>query len=162
MRVGLISDTHGLLRPEACSALRGADLILHAGDVGKADVLVGLASEAEVLAVRGNVDRSPDLAALPARRLVHLAGWTVLLVHDGTEVTPAAAAACDVVVCGHSHRPAVSPGRPLWVNPGSAGPRRFRLPVSVGWLMLSGPVPSASLRTLSVPPSRSRLRPGRP
>ncbi len=160
MRVGLISDTHGLVRPEALRALSTADLILHAGDVGKRVVLDQLMQVAPVEGVRGNVDRSLDLADLPARRLLCLAGWRVLLVHDRREVTPQEAAEVDVVVCGHSHRPYVLPGSPLWVNPGSSGPRRFSLPVSVGWLDLSGDMPCALLQSLCVPPPARRVRQG--
>lgn len=162
MRVGLISDTHGLLRSEALEALEGADLVLHAGDVGATEVLDQLGILGQVLAVRGNVDRAVALSRLPARRILCLEGWRVLLVHDRSAVSAAEASAVDVVVSGHSHKPVVIPGEPLWVNPGSAGPRRFRLPVSVGWLDLSGPAPRAMLQTLAVPGSRTRVRTGFP
>ena len=161
MRVGLISDTHGLVRPEALFALEGADLILHAGDVGKKAVLEQLRKVAPVEAVRGNVDRTQPLAALPERRQLQLAGWRVLLVHDRRQVAPEEALGVDVVVYGHSHKPLVTPGTPLWANPGSAGPRRFSLPVSVGWLELSGSVPRALLQPLCLSGvDTKRVKPG--
>lgn len=155
MRVGLLSDTHGLVRPEALAELAGASLILHAGDVGSARVLRALEPLAEVVAVRGNVDRDGEVAQLPERRLLTLAGWRILLVHRRQDVGETQA---DVVVFGHSHKPLVERDGPLWVNPGSAGPRRFSLPVGVGWLDLRGEQPVASLVTLAVPPPRKRVR----
>ena len=140
VRVGLISDTHGLLRGEAVDALRGSDLIVHAGDVGDPAILAELALLAPVRAVRGNNDRGPWAAALPDVDRIRIGDAIVCVVHDlaGLGVDPVAAG-YRVVVAGHSHRPAhqVNGGVHL-VNPGSAGPRRFRLPVSVGRLSVSG------------------------
>jgi putative phosphoesterase len=155
MRVGLISDTHGLLRPEALAALRGCDLLLHAGDVGDPAVLTALAQVAPLHAVRGNVDRWPGAEALPDHLDLELGAVRVHLLHDHATLPPNTAA--DVVVCGHSHRPGVEriDGR-LVVNPGSAGPRRFSLPVSVGFLDLSGGTPHARCQRLEVPPARVR------
>lgn len=139
-RIGIISDTHGLMRPEALRALAGVDHILHAGDVGAPEVLERLRELAPVSAVRGNVDRGVWAQALPETDLVEAAGRTFYLVHDvdDLDVDPAAAGVC-AVVSGHSHRPAVLRRRGvLYVNPGSAGPRRFRLPVTVGLIDVSG------------------------
>jgi putative phosphoesterase len=130
-RLGLISDTHGLLRPEARKALRGAELILHAGDVGGPEVLRELDRLAPVFAVRGNVDRGHWAAELPLTRVVEVGGLRLLLIHDlaNLDRDPAEEGIAGVV-CGHSHRPAVFERRGvLYLNPGSAGPRRFRLPV---------------------------------
>ncbi|HJK96724.1 MAG TPA: metallophosphoesterase family protein [Polyangiaceae bacterium LLY-WYZ-14_1] len=149
MRVGLIADTHGLLRPEAVSALVGVDVILHAGDVGDPVVLERLRDLAPVEAVRGNVDEpaavrrsrrrnAPDpewAAALPERLERELGGTRVLMLHALQDLSGAPPPGVRVVVAGHSHRPRVeSRDGILYVNPGSAGPRRFRLPVTVGML----------------------------
>jgi putative phosphoesterase len=134
LKVGVISDTHGLVRPEALDALQGADVIVHAGDVGGPHVLQELGELAPVLAVRGNVDGERWAAALPERRQLELGGASVLLVHDRAMVGAfPAAAGIDVVVFGHSHQPmAEREGKVLWFNPGSAGPKRFSYPVSMG------------------------------
>lgn len=139
-RIGIISDTHGLLRPEALRALAGVDHILHAGDVGAPEVLERLRELAPVAAVRGNVDRDAWAQALPHTDLVEAAGRFFYLVHDigDLDIDPAAAGVC-AVVSGHSHRPAVVRRKGvLYVNPGSAGPRRFRLPVTLALMVLSG------------------------
>ncbi len=134
LSVGVISDTHGLLRTEALDALRGANVIVHAGDVGGPHVLRELGELAPVLAVRGNVDVEPWARALPERRRLELGEATVLLLHDRAMVGASTAVeGIDVVVFGHSHQPlAERVGGVLWFNPGSAGPRRFSLPVSLG------------------------------
>ncbi len=159
LQIGLISDTHGLLRPEAVVALRGADLILHAGDIGKQSVLDALAEIASVEAIAGNVDRA--WCTLPEQRSLLVGDTPVVLVHDSKTLDPTRLG--DVVVCGHSHRPGIEAhdGR-LWVNPGSAGPRRFSLPVCVGWLVLGDGPPRARLIPLEVAPPRSRARSVRP
>lgn len=160
MRIGLIADTHGLVRPEALAALAGAELILHAGDIGKPAVLEALAQVAPVEAIAGNVDRG--WCALPEERLIDIVDHQVILVHDRKALT-APPAPGSVVVCGHSHRPSIErENGVLWVNPGSAGPRRFSLPVGVGWLELGDGAPQASLVTLDVPPPRRRARRSRP
>ena len=136
LKVGVISDTHGLVRPEAVEALRGADVILHAGDVGGPHVLQELGQLAPVIAVRGNVDSLAWAQALPESRRLELQDLSVLLLHDRALVGPASArAGVQVVVFGHSHEPlAEAHEGVLWFNPGSAGPKRFSLPVSLGFL----------------------------
>lgn len=139
-RIGLISDTHGLLRPEAMAALAGCDHIVHAGDVGAAHVLEGLATLAPVTAIRGNVDTAPWASTLPDTADVVLHGLRVHVLHDCNQL-PAAGPppGTDVIVCGHSHRPGISHrGSVLVVNPGSAGRRRFRLPVTLAELAVEG------------------------
>ncbi len=134
--VGLISDTHGLVRPEALEALRGVERIVHAGDVGAPDVLTALRAIAPVTAVRGNNDRGAWAARLPERATLSVRGRRVLVIHDRQALGAAdAPPGMAVVVCGHSHRPVVElQDGILWVNPGSAGPRRFTLPVTVARL----------------------------
>lgn len=153
--VGLISDTHGLLRPEAVAALRGADLILHAGDVGAEEVLRALSFVAPVLAVRGNNDRGAFGRALPRRLVVRIAGHGIEVVHDRAEAGfERGGGSRRVVVTGHSHRPCVEErDGVLFINPGAAGPRRFRLPISVGLLRISQRRIAAEIVELSAPPS---------
>ena len=158
MRIGLIADTHGLLRPEAVRALVGVDLILHAGDIGKPSVLDALQELAPVEAIAGNVDRK--WCALPEARWLTVAGRRVLLVHDWKSHGPIEGPA--LVVCGHSHRPGVEiQDELLIVNPGSAGPRRFSLPVSVGFVTVGADGWTAETHTLEVPPPRRRSKRGR-
>lgn len=138
MRALIISDTHGLLRPEVLPLARAADVILHAGDVGRAEVLDGLrtVSPAPIHAVRGNVDRSPPLSSLPETVLVELGGVSVYVLHDLTalECSPAAAG-IGVVISGHTHAPRLEErDGVIFLNPGAVGPRRFRLPVACAWL----------------------------
>lgn len=136
--VGVISDTHGLLRPEAAAALAGCELILHAGDIGSPSVLEALRAIAPVRAVRGNNDRGPWAEAIPETDRIEVGGASIYLLHDGhlLDVDPAAAGLA-AVVTGHSHRPdsEVRCGV-LYFNPGSAGPRRFKLPISLGKLLI--------------------------
>lgn len=130
--IGVISDTHGLLRPEAVAALQGSDLIIHAGDVGSPEVLEALERVAPVRAVRGNVDRG-ELASLPLTDVVEVAGASLYVIHirEDLDLDPAAAG-FDAVIYGHSHMPSVERrGDILWLNPGSAGHRRFDRPVSL-------------------------------
>jgi uncharacterized protein len=136
MRIGVISDTHGLLRPEAIAALRGSDRILHAGDVGDPRILDRLRELAPVTAVCGNVDRGPWAMALPETELVEVAGLSIYLIHDLGQLDPKPeAAGIRVVIYGHSHQPKIEEKNGvLFFNPGSAGPRRFHLPVSIGVL----------------------------
>jgi hypothetical protein len=146
-RVGVISDTHGLLRPEALAALAGVDHILHAGDVGDAQTLDALRKIAPVTAIRGNIDGSGPCAALPATDLVELGGTAFYLLHDlkKLDLDPVAAG-ISVVVSGHSHKPAIESRRGvLYLNPGSAGPRRFSLPITVAVVTLTGPQPEAEI-----------------
>jgi uncharacterized protein len=136
-RIGLISDTHGLLRPEAVRALEGSELIIHAGDVGAPGILDGLRQIAPVVAVRGNVDRGAWAESLPETAV---AAQEILVIHDVHDLgLDPAAAGYRVVVSGHSHRPSrTERGGVLYVNPGAAGPRRFRLPVTVATLEIGG------------------------
>jgi putative phosphoesterase len=138
--VGVISDTHGLLRPEALGALAGSQLIIHAGDVGGPEVLEALGRVAPVVAVRGNNDRGAWAEALPAFEAFEVSKTFVYVLHDLKELDIApAAAGFRVVVSGHSHKPLAEVKRGvLYLNPGSAGPRRFKLPVTVARLNLNG------------------------
>jgi len=132
-RIGLISDTHGLLRPQALEALRGSELILHAGDVGKPEILSALQELAPVIAVRGNVDTSDWARTLPETAVAEAGKFLIYILHDvhTLDLDPAAAG-FHVVVSGHSHQPGKSErAGVLYINPGSAGPRRFQLPVTV-------------------------------
>lgn len=138
-RVGVISDTHGLLRPWALAALKGADLIVHAGDVGAPEVLSSLATIAPVTAVRGNVDREAWAEHLPETAVVEVEGLRLYVLHDleQLDLDPAVAGFA-AVLSGHSHHPRIETRRGvLYLNPGSAGPRRFHLPVSLAWLYIS-------------------------
>ena len=146
--VGLISDTHGLLRPEALDLLRGSDFIVHAGDIGDPGIVTELARLAPVVAVRGNVDKGPWAQSIPATEVLEVGGTTFLYVlHNiGDLDLDPAAAGFHAVVYGHSHQPAVRcKDGVLYVNPGSAGPRRFSLPISVGRLIVDAPRVSADL-----------------
>ena len=139
--LGVISDTHGLLRPEATNALIGSDAIVHAGDVGRPEILERLAALAPVTAVRGNVDVKPWAESLPISATAEFAGRRVYVIHDrGDLARYPVPPGTNIVVFGHSHR-ALAEWRDdgiLWFNPGSAGPRRFRLPASVGLIRLDG------------------------
>ena len=149
--VGLISDTHGLLRPEAIEALAGCSLILHAGDVGGEAVLAALRHIAPVRAVRGNNDHGPWAEALPETDALTVAEQRVFLTHDVHQVSITAASGVDVVVSGHSHRPGcVTSDGVLFVNPGSAGPRRFRLPIAVARLHLGPGLRRAEMVELTI------------
>jgi uncharacterized protein len=138
-RVGLISDTHGLLRPEAIHALTGSELILHAGDVGKPEILEALRKLAPVTAIRGNVDTEPWAAQLPETTEAQAGSVKFYLLHNVNDLDlEPGAAGFHIVLSGHSHQPGKTERRGVWyINPGSAGPRRFSLPVSVARLDLS-------------------------
>lgn len=144
MRIGLISDTHGLLRPQAVDFLRGCAHIVHAGDICGNDVLVALRAIAPLTAVRGNNDTGLWAEVLPLWSRVQLGGTVLHAVHDLAELDiDPVAAGVQVVVSGHSHRPQVHRrAGVLYVNPGSAGPRRFRLPISAAelWIAPDGTV----------------------
>ncbi len=148
--VGVISDTHGLLRPEAVAALRGSDCIIHAGDVGDLGILVELAAIAPVTAVRGNVDRDAWARDLPESNVLQIGSIAIYVLHDVSRLDlDPAAAKFSAVVLGHSHRPTQEHRNGvLFFNPGAAGPRRFSLPVTVGRLRISGSQLSAEIITL--------------
>ena len=154
MRVGLISDTHGLLRPEALEFLRGSDLIVHAGDIGNAEVLKGLGALAPVTAVRGNNDLGPWAELIPHSEALKAEEVLIYALHDLAELkVHPPPAGVRVVVSGHSHRPLIKErDGVLYVNPGSAGPRRFRLPVAVGELRVKGKSVRAKLAELEIAP----------
>jgi putative phosphoesterase len=141
VRIGLISDTHGLLRPQAVAALGGSGLILHGGDIGDPAILEELGLVAPVMAVRGNNDVAAWAGAVPATQYVRVADVGIYVLHDLKDlVVMPPPAPVDVIVAGHSHRPGIERRADgvLMVNPGSAGRRRFRLPVSVGMLEVDG------------------------
>ncbi len=145
--VGVISDTHGLLRPEALEALAGSELIIHAGDVGGPEVIEALRRIAPVVAVRGNNDRGEWAEALPEYEATEVGGTFIYVLHDLKEldISPATAG-FRVVVSGHSHKPLAEERRGvLYLNPGSAGPRRFKLPVTIARLKLNGADVSAEI-----------------
>jgi uncharacterized protein len=138
--IGIISDTHGLVRPEALGVLRGVEMILHAGDVGKPEVLDALNEIAPVVAVRGNNDKGEWAQSLRETEVVEIGDVSIYMLHDlkEIEISPLGAG-FRVVVSGHSHKPSVSEERGvLYVNPGSAGPRRFKLPVTLAHLHVHG------------------------
>lgn len=147
--IGVLSDTHGLLRPEALAALRGSSHILHAGDVGDITILEALRQIAPVTAIRGNIDTHGSTAQLPATEAVELDGRLLYMVHSlaDLDLKPEAAGIA-VVISGHSHKPKVeSRNGVLYLNPGSAGPRRFQLPITVAHLHLDAN-PRAEIITL--------------
>ncbi len=151
MTIGVISDTHGLLRAEALEALKGVDHILHAGDVGDPEILTALSLIAPVTAIRGNIDTRGLCAELPPTEMVELQGRFFYLVHSlhDLDLDPVAAG-IDVVISGHSHKPSVGvKDKVIFVNPGSAGPRRFKLPVTIAILTL-GACAEARLVELAV------------
>ena len=150
MRIGVISDTHGLLRPEAVTALGGVDHILHAGDVGDPTILDRLAAIAPLTAIRGNIDRTGPCAQLPATEAIELGGHLLYLVHsiDELDLNPTAAG-IRAVIYGHSHKPKIeTKNEVLYLNPGSAGPRRFSLPITLAYLQLDPDFVSADLYPL--------------
>lgn len=154
-RIGLISDTHGLVRPEAIAFLRGCDKIVHAGDVGSAEVLTKLSALAPLTAVRGNNDKGAWADGLSETELVEYGDVFIYALHDiaQLDIEPSAAGV-HVIVSGHSHKPLVERRTGvLYVNPGSAGPRRFKLPVCVGELIVEGSSISAHIVELVPSPA---------
>jgi putative phosphoesterase len=150
VRIGVISDTHGLLRPEAIEALRGVAHILHAGDVGDPLILESLRELAPVTAISGNIDAHGSCSHLPATEVVTLHGHTFYMLHDrnGLDLDPAAAGFA-AVISGHSHRPLIEWRQGvLYLNPGSAGPRRFSLPISLGLVTIRANALEPRLLTL--------------
>jgi putative phosphoesterase len=150
LRVGLISDTHGLLRPAALAFLRSSDFIVHGGDIGDPAILQALGAIAPLTAVRGNNDRADWARALPEIALLEVGALRIGVVHDLADPAfDAAASGAHIVVSGHSHKPLVERrDGVLHVNPGSAGPRRFRLPIAVGELIVEGASVSARIELL--------------
>jgi len=149
-KIGLISDTHGLLRPEAKQALSGVERIIHAGDIGTREILDELSTVAPVIAVRGNNDKGAWARDIPEVEAVEIEGVFIYTLHDLKELDlDPKAAGFSVVVAGHSHRPSIEEkDGVLYVNPGSAGPRRFSLPVSLGFLEIADGACRARLQTL--------------
>ena len=150
MRIGVISDTHGLLRPEALAALQGCERIIHAGDIGKPEVLEGLRALAPLDVIRGNVDSGDWAAEVPEHLDLEIGGLRVYVTHDvktmGIDPT---AEQVDVVIAGHSHQPKIEQvNGVLYLNPGSAGRRRFTLPISLALLDIEDGQPRAQLVTL--------------
>jgi putative phosphoesterase len=139
LRIGIISDTHGLLRPEVEVPLAGVAHIIHAGDIGSPDVIAGLERIAPVIAIRGNVDTGDWAEQYPETRTITLGGRRIHVVHDiKTLQLDPVASRIDLIVCGHSHKPGIETIRGvLHLNPGSAGPRRFKLPITVATLDLT-------------------------
>ncbi len=152
-QIGLISDTHGLLRPEAVEALRGSHLILHAGDVGDPKILTALRDLAPVVAIRGNVDTEQWAKSLPVTEVVTASGVTIYMLHnrESLDLVPEVAG-FSIVLTGHSHKPGQEFRRGvLYINPGSAGPRRFELPITVARLNLTVKPWNAEFVPLPVP-----------
>ncbi|MCU1311605.1 MAG: phosphodiesterase, family [Candidatus Angelobacter sp.] len=140
MVVGIISDTHGMLRPEALHALRGSDYIIHAGDVGDPQILAELSRIAPLTAIRGNIDRDAWADRLHETEVLEIAGQSFYILHDRNQLdlNPEAAGFASVI-SGHSHKPNIEVMKDvLYFNPGSAGPRRFRLPITVGRITIDG------------------------
>ena len=139
-RVGLISDTHGLLRPEALAALKGSEVIIHAGDIGKPEVLTSLTSLAPVMAIRGNNDRGSWAQKIPDILHLEVNGAWLFLIHNVNDLeVDAAAEGFNAVISGHSHKPGITKqDGMMFLNPGSAGPRRFRLPIALARLRIRG------------------------
>jgi uncharacterized protein len=151
LRVGLVSDTHGLLRPEARTFLIGCDYIIHGGDIGSPEILDELALVGPLIAVRGNNDKGPWAARLRETELIRVGNIFVYVIHDLAELDiEPGAAGVRVVISGHSHKPLIEERDDiLYVNPGSCGPRRFKLPISVGELTVSGSAVAARIIDLS-------------
>jgi uncharacterized protein len=150
--LGIISDTHGLMRPEAIKALEGVKMIIHAGDIGTPEVLETLHAIAPVVAVRGNNDKEEWAHALPETEVVEVGGVALYVLHDvkTLDLDPVAAG-FRAVISGHSHQPAIAERQGiLFLNPGSAGPRRFKLPISVARLIIRGDTIDAQLVELAV------------
>lgn len=137
MKIGVISDTHGLMRPQALDALRGSDLILHAGDIGASAILEQLEAIAPVTAIRGNNDTDAWAKRIPERIDLDVEGVRIHMLHNLKELGDANG--MNVVIAGHSHRPVIERrDGVMYLNPGSAGPRRFKLPISVASMTCSG------------------------
>jgi putative phosphoesterase len=149
--IGLISDTHGIVRPQALAALQGVDLIVHAGDIGKPEVLASLAKIAPVFAIRGNNDHGPWAESLPDILRLRCGAVSLRVIHNVNEIDWSTTRRDKAVISGHSHKPVVSEREGvLCINPGSAGPRRFKLPIAVGKLKINGVKIAARIIELAV------------
>ena len=150
-RIGLISDTHGLLRPEAAAFLEGSDFIVHGGDIGDAGILEALSAIAPLTVVRGNNDREPWAEAIAETEFLKVDGVLVYAIHDLSQIDiDPASAGVRVVISGHSHKPKIEErDGVLYVNPGSAGPRRFKLPISAAELIVNGDTVTAHIVELT-------------
>ena len=146
-RIGLISDTHGLLRPEALAALADSDLLIHAGDIGKPEVVAALKKIAPLVAIKGNNDTDSWARHLPETKKITLGALKLYVIHNVKELSfDPAARGFRVVISGHSHKPVIqTKDNVLFVNPGSAGPRRFKLPICVGKLLVQGETVDAEI-----------------
>jgi putative phosphoesterase len=153
MKIGVIADTHGLLRPEAIEALAGSELIIHAGDVGPPQILDALRRIAPVVVVRGNVDTAPWASAVPMTEVVDVCGRQLYVLHQlGQLDLDPSAAGFSAVIYGHSHKPSAETRRGvLYLNPGSAGPRRFDLPITLVRLRVSNDGLEAEFVSLESP-----------
>lgn len=140
IRIGIISDTHGLMRPEAVERLQGVDQIVHAGDIGRPEIITRLAEVAPVSAIRGNIDTAAWAQEFPATLRLECAGRMIHVIHDRNDLDfDPEAGGLDAVISGHSHRPDIETiDGVLYLNPGSAGPRRFSLPITVATLDVHG------------------------
>jgi putative phosphoesterase len=148
--IGVVSDTHGLLRPQLLSALAGVAHILHAGDIGDPSILTELRRIAPVTAIRGNIDRSGPCAELPPTEVIELAGCLIYMLHalEDLDLHPQAAG-IGVIISGHSHKPSIEHrNNVLYLNPGSAGPRRFNLPITYALLRITNGQPQAEILPL--------------
>jgi uncharacterized protein len=152
-RIGIISDTHGLLRPEALAFLRGSDYIVHAGDIGDAGVLGELSAVAPVTAVRGNNDNGAWAETIAETEVLKVGAVSIYVLHDLAQLDlDPAAIGYQVVVSGHSHKPSMEGrGGVLYLNPGSAGPRRFKRPIAVAELTVEGSAVEGRLLELVIP-----------
>ena len=150
-QIGVIADTHGLMRPEALDALAGSELIIHAGDVGKIDILEALESIAPVVAIKGNIDRG-ETNYLPDTETIDSTGSNIYVLHDLNELDfDPVQKDFDVVISGHSHKPQITEkDGVLYLNPGAAGQRRFKLPISIAHLMFTKGKPTAEIIELDV------------
>jgi putative phosphoesterase len=152
MKIGIISDTHGLLRPEAVELLRGSEHIIHAGDIGSPEIIPALEKIAPVTAIRGNVDTQPWARRFAETEVIELEGLHIYVIHDANalDLNPKAAGFA-AVISGHSHQPKQeTKDGVLYFNPGSAGPRRFKLPISVGRMEIDGRKVSAEILEIRV------------
>jgi putative phosphoesterase len=151
-RIGLISDTHGLVRPEALDALRDSDLLIHSGDIGKPEVIMALKEIAPLVAIKGNNDRGPWARRLPDTKKIALENTKLYVIHNVNELEfDPASRGFRVVIAGHSHKPAIrTKDNVLFINPGSAGPRRFKLPICVGRLIIQGESIKAEIIELGI------------